>query len=70
VRYFFRVMSDGTAYKDAVERSFSHVEIAIAHASVIARELTVEAENYVGFSGCVTDDHGHEVARVPIARDA
>jgi len=36
----------------------------------IARELAIEAEDYVGFSVCVTDDHGHEVARVPIARDA
>jgi hypothetical protein len=56
VRYFFHVMSD--------------VQIAIAHAFVIARELAIEAENYVGFSVCVTDDHGHKVARVPIARDA
>jgi hypothetical protein len=63
-------MSDGTAYDDEVGRSFSDVEIAIAHAFVIARELAIEAENYVDFSVCVTDDHGHEVARVPIARDA
>jgi hypothetical protein len=42
-------MSDGTAYKDAVGRSFSHVEIAIAHASVIARELAVEAETMLAF---------------------
>jgi hypothetical protein len=70
VRYFFHVMSDGTAYNDEVGRSFSDVEIAIAHAFVIARELAIEAENYVGFSVCVTDDHGHKVARVPIARDA
>ena len=70
VRYFFHVMSDGTAFKDAVGRSFSSVEIAIAHASVIASELAVEAENYVGFSVCVTDHNGNEVARVPIARDA
>jgi hypothetical protein len=70
VRYFFHVMSDATAYKDEVGRSFSDVEIAKAHAIVIARELAIEAENYVGFSVCVTDDHGHEVARVPIARDA
>lgn len=63
-------MSDGTAYKDEVGRSFSNVEIAKAHATVIARELAIEAENYVGFSVCVTDDHGQEVARVPIARDA
>ena len=70
MRYFFHVMSDGTAYKDAVGRSFSDVEIARAHATVIARELAIEAENYVGFSVCVTDDHGQEVARVPIDRDA
>jgi hypothetical protein len=45
-------MSDDTAYKDEVGRSFSDVEIAIAHASVIARELAIEAENYVG---CLRD---------------
>jgi hypothetical protein len=70
VRYFFHVMSDHTTYKDEVGRSFADVEIATAHATVIARELAIEAEDYVGFSVCVTDDHGHEVARVPIARDA
>ena len=70
MRYFFHVMSGGTADKDEVGRSFSDVKSAIAHASVIARELAIEAENYVGFSVCVTDEHGHEVARVPIARDA
>jgi hypothetical protein len=63
-------MSNHTTYKDEVGRSFSAVEIAIAHASVIARELAVEAEHYVGFSVCVTDHNGNEVARVPIARDA
>jgi hypothetical protein len=70
VRYFFHVASDHTIYKDEVGRNFSNVEIAIAHATVIARELAIEAENYIGFSVCVTDDHGQEVARVPIARDA
>ena len=63
-------MSDGTDYKDAVGRSFSSVEIAIAHASVIASELAIEAEDYVGYSVCVTDDQGNEVGRVPISRDA
>ena len=68
VRYFFHVMSNHTTYKDEVGRSFSNVEIAKAHATVIARELAIEAEDYVGFSVYVTDDHGDEVARVPIAR--
>ena len=68
-RYFFHVMSNHTAYKDEVGRSFSDVEIARAHAIVIARELAIEAEKYVGISVCVTDDQGNEVARVPIARD-
>jgi hypothetical protein len=66
VRYFFHVMNH-TAYKDEVGRSFSDVGIAIAHATVIARELAIEAEHYVGFSVCVTDDQGNEMARVPIA---
>ena len=60
-------MSDHTTYKDEVGRSFSNVEIATAHATVIARELAIEAENYVGFSVCMTDHQGNEVARVPIA---
>jgi hypothetical protein len=68
VRYFFHVMSDHTAYRDEVGRSFSNVEIAKAHATVIARELAIEAEDYVGFSVYVTDYHEDEVARVPIAR--
>jgi hypothetical protein len=50
VRYFFHVASDGTAYTDEVGRSFSSVESAVAHAFVIARELAIEAENYIGFS--------------------
>ena len=66
VRYFFHV-SNHTTYKDEVGRSFSNVEIAKAHATVIARELAIEAEHYVGFSVSVTDEHEHEVARVPIA---
>ena len=70
MRYFFHVMSEHTTYKDEVGRSFSNVEIAKAHATVIARELAIEAEDYVGYSVCVTDDQGNEVARVPIARDA
>ena len=37
-------MSGGTADKDEVGRSFSDVKSAIAHASVIARELAIEAE--------------------------
>jgi hypothetical protein len=40
VRYFFHV-SDHTTYKDEVGRSFSNVEIAKAHATVIARELAI-----------------------------
>jgi hypothetical protein len=67
VRYFFHVMSDHTAYKDGVGRSFSHVEIARAHATVIAREL--RGRELCWLFGCVTDDQGKEVARVPIARD-
>ena len=70
MRYFFHVASDGTAYTDEVGRSFSSVESAKAHAFVIARELAIEAENFIGFSVCVTDDHGQEVARVPIDRAA
>jgi hypothetical protein len=66
VRYFFHVMSEHTTYKDKVGRSFADVEIARAHATVISSELAIEAENYVGFSVCVTDDQGNEVARVPI----
>ena len=45
MRYFFHVVSDHTTYKDEVGRSFSHVEIATAHATVIARELAIEAED-------------------------
>ena len=63
-------MSEHTTYKDEVGRNFADVEIARVHATVIARELAIEAENYLGFSVCVIDDRGNEVARVPIARDA
>jgi hypothetical protein len=57
------------ARKDEVGRSFSSVEIAKAHAAVIATELAIEAVNYRGIAVCVIDEQGHEVARVPIARD-
>jgi hypothetical protein len=70
VRYFFHVMSDHTTYKDEVGRSFATSKLQQLTPLFIARELAIEAEDYVGFSVCVTDDHGHEVARVPIARDA
>ena len=69
MRYFFHVISDRTPYKDEAGRSFSDFKIATANATVIARELAIEGEDYVGFSICVTDDQGNEVARVPIARD-
>jgi hypothetical protein len=69
VRYFFHVMSDHTTCKGEAGRSFSDFKIATANATVIARELPIEREDYVGFSLCVTDDQGNEVARVPIARD-
>jgi len=66
VRYFFHVMSGDKAYKDEVGRDFASAGGARAHAGVVASELA--EEDWSGFSVVVVDDHGHEIARVPIHR--
>jgi hypothetical protein len=46
-----------------IQRRFSGPAIANAHAEVIAKEL---AECWDGYSVVVIDEHGTEIARVPI----
>jgi hypothetical protein len=63
VRYLFPAAVDSRLYRDEVGRRFGTIEDAKEHALVIARELATDAV-------CVIDDHGNEVARVPVARGA
>ena len=64
-RYFFHV-SDSDTFKDVVGRRFSDPEDAKAHAAVVAKELAQDNINWRGYSVVVTDEHGTEIARVPI----
>jgi hypothetical protein len=64
--YYFHVVSADGAFKDEEGRSFPASQDAIAYAVVIAGELSGDGENYRGFAVCVADEHGKEVARVPI----
>lgn len=57
-RYFFHVMSDGSACKDERGQNFARAEDARAHAAVVASELASEGENYRGFEVCVIGEQG------------
>jgi hypothetical protein len=69
-RYFFHVIGADSAFTDEQGRSFATLQDAKAYAAVIAGDLSRKGENYQGFVVCVADEHGREVARVPIAGDA
>jgi hypothetical protein len=69
VRYFFHV-SNGNDFNDQVGKDevgyrFSDPEDAKAHAAVVARELA-EDDDWDGYRVLVIDEHGNEIARVPI----
>jgi hypothetical protein len=63
-RFFFHVMN-GSTFKDEVGTDYPSLEAARAHAARIASDLW-EDRDYDGFAVMVTDEHGNEVARVPI----
>jgi hypothetical protein len=65
-RYFFHVVGGDSAFRDEEGRSFPTLLDAKAYAAVIAGELSRKGENYQGFVVCVANEHGKEVARVPI----
>jgi uncharacterized protein DUF6894 len=68
-RYFFHVSNCHTftdeAGKDPIGQQFSNPENAEAHATRIAREIAQD-DDWDGYSVVVVDEHGNEIARVPI----
>jgi hypothetical protein len=59
----------GSTFRDEEGRSFPTLQDAKDYADVVAGELSREGEDYQGFVVCVADEHGKEVARVPIDAD-
>ncbi len=64
VRYYFHVVN-GRQYRDGVGKLFRTREKAIAHASVLARELAKD-KGWVGFTISLTNDDGGMVAQIPV----
>jgi hypothetical protein len=64
VRYYFHV-SNGGQFLDETGEEFSTREEAIAHASVLAAELTKEGD-WSGYAITVRDEDGATVARLPL----
>jgi hypothetical protein len=68
-RYFFNVSNKHTFnfFKDEAGRRFADPEDAKAHAVVVANELAQDDDwGLGGYSVVVTDEHGTEIARVPV----
>jgi hypothetical protein len=65
-RYFFHVVGVTSTFRDESGQEFASLEGAKKHAGVIAGELAAEGEVYRGFTVCVVDALGTEVASVPI----
>jgi hypothetical protein len=71
LRYFFNFM-DGTKLPDLSGIDFTTEEAAIAHARVIALNILATSPDHIGpqrFVSVVRGD-GHEVARVPVHKEA
>jgi hypothetical protein len=67
LRYFFDVSDGYSLFEDEEGRTFDFPDEAKAAASVMAAELPIQSEGqYRGFFVYVTDDHGNEIARIPI----
>jgi hypothetical protein len=64
-RYYFHVTDGELTFGDEVGRTFATPAAAEGHAVIIATELASD-EGWKGFSVVVTNQTGHEVARVPI----
>ena len=68
-RYFFHVSNSPTftdkAGKDPIGQQFPDPEHTKAHATRIAREIAQD-DDWDGYSVVVVDEHGNEIARVPI----
>ena len=67
--YFFHVGNGDTLTdqvgRDEVGERFSDPQNAKAYAGVVARELA-EDDDWNGYAVVVVDEHGNEIARVPI----
>jgi hypothetical protein len=64
-RYFFHVVCQGSAYRDAHGQDFANLEDAKARATMIARKLAQQAA-YAGCSIFIADEQEKELAHVPI----
>jgi hypothetical protein len=65
-RFFFHI-TNGIPFKDEVGEDYSSLEEAMAEAAKIATDLA-EDRVYDRYAVLVTDEHGNEVARVPIGK--
>jgi hypothetical protein len=65
-RFFFHI-TNGITFKDEVGEDYSSLEEAMAEAAKIATDLA-EDRVYDRYAVLVTDEHGNEVARVPIGK--
>jgi hypothetical protein len=63
-RYYFH-LRNGQRYPDESGKVFSSTEAAIAHAALVASELTQD-EGWEGFEIVVTDQQGNVITRVPV----
>jgi hypothetical protein len=64
-RYYFHV-SNGRRYPDDIGKVFAVRAEAMAHASLLAKELARDGD-WEGFAIVVTDDSGSAVAQVPVS---
>jgi hypothetical protein len=65
MRYYFHVMSGGRKYRDERGEDFHRDEDALAHGTVIARELD-DGTFFPGSSISITDENGRAIGTVPI----
>ena len=66
VRYFFTISEGSDTIEDESGEVLSTTRDAAVQAAIIASELAEDAE-CLGYSITVTDEHGSEVIRLPVA---
>ena len=64
-RYFVHIRDGDAVFKDEVGRRFSDPEDAKALAAIVARGLAQD-EAWAGYFVIIVDEHGTEIARVPV----
>jgi hypothetical protein len=66
VRYFFNVEGNGSFFNDEEGTVLSGIDVAMLQAAVIAAELAQDGDEYKGYVVRVADEHGSEIATVPV----